>query len=68
MREGLTAMTDEVKRCADCDGEFILTAADREFFERRALHLPKRCSACRKLRRLTYEASTVTPPFFREAR
>ena len=68
MTKGLDAMTDEVKRCADCDGEFTLTAADREFFDRRALFLPKRCVACRKLRRMTTEAATMTPPYFREVR
>ena len=61
-------MTDETRTCVDCDSEYILTAADQEFFERRALYLPKRCVACRRLRRLTTEAATMTPPFFREAR
>jgi hypothetical protein len=41
-------MTDEVKICVDCDSEYILTAADQVFFERRGLHLPRRCVACRR--------------------
>ena len=44
----MTDETDEKRTCADCDGEFTLTAADREFFERRALFLPKRCVSCRR--------------------
>ena len=71
MRQGLDAMTDEsneTRICADCGDEFILTAADREFFERRALYLPKRCVGCRKLRRLTTEAAAMTLPYGREAR
>ena len=52
---------DERRVCVDCDGEFILTTTDREFFERRALHLPRRCVACRKLRRLVNKAATGAP-------
>ena len=33
MRQGLDAMTDETQRiCVDCDGEYILTAADQAVF------------------------------------
>ena len=35
--------------CVDCEGEFTLTAADREFFERRGLHLPRRCVGVSKI-------------------
>ena len=67
MRQGLDAMSVEVKRCADCGDEFTLTAADREFFERRALYLPKRCVGCRRLRRLVTEAAAGAP-YGREVR
>ena len=52
---------DETRFCVDCDGTFTLTAADQQFFERRGLHLPRRCIACRKLRRMTSEAAAGVP-------
>ena len=57
----MTDETDETRTCVDCDSTFILTTADQAFFERRALYLPKRCLACRKLRRLVTDAATIQP-------
>ena len=58
-------MTDETQRtCADCDSQYTLTAADQAFFERRALFLPRRCVACRQLRRLTKRGRDDSPAVF----
>ena len=54
--------------CVDCGGTYILTEADQQFFERRGLCQPRRCVACRKLRRLTTEAAMTQPPYLREVR
>ena len=57
----MTDEIDEVRICADCGGTYILTAGDQQFFNRRGLHLPRRCIACRKLRRMTSEAAAGVP-------
>ena len=38
--------------CRDCSSPFTLTTGDKDFFQRRGLQLPKRCKACRALRRV----------------
>ena len=40
---------DEQIMCRDCSSPFTLTEADKDFFASRGL--PKRCRACRPLRR-----------------
>lgn len=43
---------DEQIMCRDCSSPFTLTEADKDFFASRGLHMPKRCRACRQLRRV----------------
>jgi len=62
-------MSDETKRiCLDCRSKYELSEPDQEFFERRGLQLPRRCRACRRLRRMTHQAATAPPPYLREVR
>jgi len=41
----------EQRACRECGGAFTLTTKAQEFFAARDLALPKRCPACRALRR-----------------
>jgi hypothetical protein len=43
--------------CRDCAGRFQLSAADKAWYEAKALHVPTRCSACRRARREMKQAS-----------
>lgn len=40
------------RACVDCGAAFALREKEIAFFVRRALLLPKRCKACRQVRRL----------------
>jgi hypothetical protein len=40
------------RTCLDCTLPFTLTVKEQRFYEARALDLPKRCSACRRVRKL----------------
>ena len=37
--------------CIDCGQPFILSPTEREFYLRKLLKEPKRCEACRKIRK-----------------
>lgn len=48
-------------RCADCAESFYWTASEQQFYASRELSRPRRCRACRAIRRAerdTYEART----------
>jgi hypothetical protein len=63
----MTAPTDEPARiCTDCGRSFVIEAAEVAFLEDlarknywSALHLPKRCVACRSERRCAQETVTA---------
>lgn len=42
---------DKPLTCVDCSKEFLFTAGEQAFFKSKQLSEPKRCSACRRLRR-----------------
>jgi CxxC-x17-CxxC domain-containing protein len=43
---------DKVLFCADCRKEFVFTAGEQEFYERKGFkEIPKRCKPCRELRK-----------------
>jgi len=50
---------DKLLTCADCQANFVFTAGEQAFFEskRPPLTPPKRCKACREIRR-----RTINPP------
>jgi len=46
------ALSDKTLNCVECDGEFIFTAGEQEFFQARGFgNEPKRCRSCRAVRR-----------------
>ncbi len=50
-RASCDSNTSVQKTCRDCGKNFEITRAERIFFESRGLALPKRCPACRKVRK-----------------
>lgn len=44
---------DKVLRCCDCGESFVFTGGEQAFFYSRSLSEPKRCKACRELRKRT---------------
>lgn len=38
---------DETRICVNCGEDFILEGGEIDFFNRKKLHLPRRCKACR---------------------
>lgn len=46
------AFVDKTVKCQDCGEDFIFTAGEQEFYaEKGLLNEPRRCPACRSLRR-----------------
>jgi Probable zinc-ribbon domain len=43
---------NEVRICADCGCDWVLTAKHRNWFLAKALSFPRRCERCRTLRKL----------------
>ena len=41
----------EVKKCAKCTNEFLITTQEKDFYEKKNLPDPKNCSKCRRDRR-----------------
>lgn len=39
---------DKCLTCSECGKDFVWTAGEQEFFQRRKFHQPKRCQECRK--------------------
>ncbi len=44
-------MSDEQLNCSDCNNSFTFTDAEQSFYATKQLSWPKRCKACRDLRR-----------------
>lgn len=50
--EGLE-FKDKTLRCVDCDHSFIWTAGEQANYFSKSLSQPRRCRACRELRKRT---------------
>ncbi len=48
--------------CKDCGRPFTLTASNIDFYEKKGLHLPKRCEPCRAFRNAC--STKITTAFF----
>ena len=44
---------DKTLKCVDCGESFIFTAGEQAFYYSKQLSEPKRCQACRDLRKRT---------------
>ncbi len=40
-----------IKKCVDCNNEFVISFGEQKFFKELGYDLPKRCSKCRKAKR-----------------
>src|SRR5260221_14193679 len=50
---------DRPLHCIDCRQEFIFTAGEQEFYERKGFkEIPKRCKPCREQRKLRRDTTT----------
>lgn len=38
-------------KCVDCEGEFFFTVNDQEFYASKKYQQPKRCKACRAIKK-----------------
>lgn len=43
--------TDKILRCSDCNQEFGFSASEQEFYASRNFSEPRRCGACRAIRK-----------------
>lgn len=48
---GGRSLTDKKVVCKDCGKEFIFTANEQEFYQEHGFVEPKRCKACRDLKK-----------------
>jgi hypothetical protein len=55
--DGRADVVDQHLLCADCSEEFQFSAGEQLFFRDRDLSPPKRCKACREIRRSAYGRS-----------
>jgi len=46
-------LRDKVLHCCDCGESFVFTAGEQAYFQSKGLSEPKRCKACRELRKRT---------------
>jgi CxxC-x17-CxxC domain-containing protein len=46
-----STFTDKTLTCADCGQEFVFTGREQEFFAERQFSEPRRCPACRAIRK-----------------
>lgn len=44
-------MPDLILKCADCKDEFTFTEKDQKFFAEKGYQAPKRCKACRIMKK-----------------
>ena len=44
-------MGDKEMNCKECGNKFTITVKDREWYAEKGFKEPRRCKACRKLRR-----------------
>lgn len=51
----LQNLDDRYLTCADCGNTFTWTQGEQEFYISKGLSEPKRCPACRKLRKATID-------------
>jgi len=49
------AFSDQKLVCQDCGKEFVFSASDQEFFEKKGFQPPKRCPDCRKAKKQSRE-------------
>jgi len=42
---------DKILECCDCHKSWVFTAGEQNYYEQRQLNEPKRCLACRELRK-----------------
>lgn len=50
MRQGQQiagTFTDKTLQCSECSQNFVWTAGEQDFFQRRGFQQPKRCKECR---------------------
>jgi CxxC-x17-CxxC domain-containing protein len=45
------AFVDKTLVCQDCGKEFVFSASEQEFFEKKGFQPPKRCPDCRKAKK-----------------
>jgi Probable zinc-ribbon domain len=50
---------DEPRLCSDCTNRFVITEAERAFFKRMDLILPKRCKTCRARRKAIRDQEAI---------
>lgn len=50
------AFEDQKLVCQDCGKEFVFSASDQEFFEKKGFQPPKRCPECRKAKKQARES------------
>ena len=55
---------DQTISCKDCKADFVFTASDQQFFADKGFQPPKRCRACRNLRKTQNQqgADLAAPP------
>lgn len=53
---------DKTLRCVDCGKSFIFTAGEQAYYYSKQLSEPKRCQACRELRKRTIVPEEIRNP------
>lgn len=56
VQEVANERTDEPRTCCDCGTPYVFTVGEQRFYESKNFHPPKRCPACRPLKRQRVES------------
>jgi len=57
--QGERVFHDKVIRCVDCQQSFRFSCGEQKYFFERGLKEPRRCPACRELRKRTVSRQEV---------
>ena len=45
---------DILLTCVECQTEFLFTVSEQDFYDERGLQQPKRCTPCRKFKKVRF--------------
>ncbi|MGA2482148.1 MAG: zinc-ribbon domain containing protein [Candidatus Acidiferrales bacterium] len=61
MSETRQVFNDKTLVCQDCGHDFVWTAGEQSYYQRKQLATPKRCPHCRKTKRQVFAQKEADP-------
>jgi hypothetical protein len=58
-REAVECLSDGTRICCDCAAAFTITSGERDHYAALGFALPRRCAACRKMRKALRQQEAI---------